>query len=59
MNYTLSRDLRPVSKLGFFSPDWDSIPAFLKIPGYVPDRKNQHGLTLADVPAWLHGDRKP
>lgn len=58
MNTFLSRNSCPVSKPGL-SPDWDEIPAFLKIPGYVPDRKNQHGLTLADVPAWLHGDRKP
>jgi hypothetical protein len=34
--------------------DWDDVPAFLKLPGYVPPRKNKHGLTIADVPAWLH-----
>jgi len=56
VNRTLSRDLRPVQAPGFFSPDWDDIPAFLKIPGFTPPRKNQHGLTIADVPAWLHED---
>lgn len=34
--------------------DWGDVPQFLKLPGYVPPRKNQHGLTIADVPAWLH-----
>lgn len=36
------------------SVDWDDVPSFLKLPGFTPPRKNKHGMTLADVPAWLH-----
>ncbi len=33
-------------------------PKWLLREGYEPEPRNQHGLTLADVPAWLWAEKR-